>query len=73
LGGQKYSLLAVDQYTSIKWSSFFLKSKDEQPQVLTNVVKEISQQVKIEHWEFDDARENKTPQDMFQENGFSIK
>ena len=72
LRGRKYWLLVVDQHTSMKWS-FFLKSKDEQPQVLINFVKEISQSKKIERWKFDNAGENKVTQAMFEENGFGIK
>jgi hypothetical protein len=36
-----------------------------QPQVLTNFVKEISQQLNIECLKFDDAGKNKAMQDMF--------
>jgi hypothetical protein len=72
LGHQKYWLLIVDQYTSMQWS-FFLKTKDEQPQVLTNFVKKISPQVKIECWKSDNAGENKATKAIFEENGLGIK
>ena len=47
LGGQKYWLLVMDQYKSMKWS-FFLKTKDKQPQVLAKFVNEISPHTKVE-------------------------
>ena len=72
LGGRKYWLLVVDQYTSMKWS-FFLKTKDEQPQVLLNFVKEISQYTKIENWKCDNAGENNATKELFEENGLGIK
>jgi hypothetical protein len=72
LGGQKYWLLVVDQYTSMKWS-FFLKTKEEQPQVLSKFVKEISQYAKIERWKCDNSGENNATKELFEENGFGIK
>jgi hypothetical protein len=63
----------------MKWS-FFLKLKDEQASVLSNFVKDMQHQVKIEFWKFnnagwkfDNAGENKTTQDMFEKEGFGIK
>jgi hypothetical protein len=52
--------------------SFSLKWKDEQPQVLTNFVKEIFQLVNIECWKFDNTGKNKMTLYMFKENGFGI-
>ena len=72
IGGRRYWLLVIDQYTSMKWS-FFLKSKDEQASVLTNFVKDMLHHVKIERWKFDNAGENKTTQAMFEKEGFGIK
>ena len=62
----------MDQYTSMKWS-FFLKTIDEQPQVLLNFVKEISQYTKIECWKCDNAGENNATKELFEENGLGIK
>ena len=71
IGGRRYWLLVVDQYTSMKWN-FFLRTKDEQPKVLTNFVQKMSHMVKIERWKFDNAGENKSTQTMFEEKGFGI-
>ena len=62
----------MDQHTSKKWS-FFLKTKDEQPKILSNFVKEISQDTKVEQWRCDNLGENKATKDLLDENGFGIK
>jgi hypothetical protein len=56
----------------MKWS-FSLKSKDEQPSVLSNFVKDMLHYVKIECWKFNNAGKNKSTQTMFEEEGFGIK
>ena len=72
LGGRKYWLLGVDYHTSMKWS-FFLKTKDKQPQVLSNFIQEISQHTKVEQWIFDNAGENQSTKELFEKNKFCIK
>jgi transposase InsO family protein len=71
MGGRKYWLLVVDQFTSMKWS-FFLKSKDKQASVQSNFVSNMQHQVKIKRWKFDNAGENKSTQTMFEKEGFGI-
>ena len=70
--GRKYWLLVVDNYTGMKWS-FFLRTKDEQADVLVSFVKQIPLKYMIERWRFDNAEENKATQKAFEENKFGIK
>jgi hypothetical protein len=70
--GRKYWLLVVDIYTGMKWS-FFLRTKDEQADILVSFVKQVSAKHKIDRWRFDNAGENKTTQKAFEENNLGIK
>jgi hypothetical protein len=70
--GHRYWLLVIDTYTKMKWS-FFLRKKEEQAEVLVNLVKEINTTHKVERWRFDNAGENLTTEKLFEKNGLSIK
>jgi hypothetical protein len=72
LGGWKYFVVGSG---SIYFNEmeFLFEMKRHATTNPDKFVKKISQQMKIEHWKFDNAGENKATKDMFEENGFGIK